>query len=691
MRWRRISALAATALLLFAGGLVALRGLDRAFPPNLDKAAVTSVAVWAADGELLRVFATPDEKIRLAALPEAVDPLFLDLLVAVEDKRFWRHGGVDTLAVLRASWQALRHGRIVSGASTLTMQVARLLEPRPRTLKAKAIEAFRAWQLERRFSKREILGLYMTLAPYGGRIEGLQAASLAWFGKPPQRLRPQEAALLVALPQAPERLRPDRFPEAAAAARAKVLARGRDRGLLGVLPLEVPVPSRLRAWPLLAPHLGRRLAGEGTTATTLDAGLQGRAEALTRQAAEALHPRAGAAVLVVERRSRAVRAYVGSPDFLAAARQGQVDMVAARRSPGSTLKPLIYGLAFDQRLAHPETLVLDAPTGFGPYRPRNFDGVFHGELSLRQALQLSLNIPAVKLMQRVGPGVFVSRLAAQGIDLAYAGGGWPGLAIALGGGALSLEQLTRLYAALADDGVARPLEVVRGAAEQGDAAPTPLFDPAARAQVADILLGAPRPPSALGRFGIAFKTGTSYGFRDAWAVGFDARHVVGVWLGRPDGTPLPEASGFRAAAPLLFRIFDLLPDAPLAPLGPEPPPPGLAKLDVRVTSVAEPAPEIVFPVSGSRLRLGDLPPALTLEASGGKRPLTWLVDGRPVASDSLGRRALWRPRGAGFAEIVVVDAAGRRDAVRLRLTDGTARTDGLPRGRLISRERTGAR
>ena len=679
--WARVYALAAATLLLVAGGKAALLELDSAFPPDLRKAAITSPVARAAEGEILRVFATPDEKIRLGAAPDEVDPLFLELLIAVEDKRFRRHGGVDSLAVLRASWEALRQRRIVSGASTLTMQVARLLEPRPRTLRSKVIEAFRAWQLEQRFTKDEILGLYLTLAPYGGRIEGIQAASLAWFGKPPARLSPQEAALLVALPQAPERLRPDRFPEAAEAARAAALRRGFERGLLASRPPETALPSRMRPWPLLAPHLARRLAGEAEVVTMLDANLQGRVEALARRAAETLHPRAGAAVLVVERHSRAVRAYVGGADFLSSRRQGQVDMVRAHRSPGSTLKPLIYGLAFDLRVAHPETLVLDAPTGFGAYRPRNFDGVFHGELSLREALQLSLNIPAVKLMQRVGPAVFVSRLAAQNIDLAYAGDGWPGLALALGGGALSLEQLTRLYAALADDGIARPLRF--GPLPDASAEPPPLLRAAARAQVGDVLLGAPRPPAALGRAGIAFKTGTSYGFRDAWAIGFDGRHVVGVWLGRPDGTPLPDASGSRTAAPLLFQIFDLLPAAPLTPLAPEPPPHGLAKLNAQTTRVAEPAPEIVFPPAGAQLRLRDLPPALALEASGGKRPLTWLVDGRPVATDSLGRRGLWSPRGAGFAQIVVIDAVGRRDAARLRLTE--QRPEGLPLGRLVPR------
>ncbi len=721
---RGLCLLVSAVLLLVAGGRVGLLQLDRAFPPDLSRAAATSTLVAGAEGEVLRVFATPDEKIRLGppgdgaaglaagrssagplsggALPggalSEVDPLFLKLLVAVEDKRFWRHGGVDPLAVLRAAAQAVRHGRIVSGASTLTMQVARLLEPRPRRLRAKLIEAFRAWQLERRFSKREILDLYLTLAPYGGRIEGVRAASLTWFGKPPGRLSPAEAALLVALPQAPERLRPDRFPAAAQAARAKVLARGVARNLLTPAQAQragaAQPPRRQRPFPLLAPHLARRLlgqtpqgaAGEGALTTTLDAGLQRRATALARQAAARLHPRAGAAVLVVERAGRAVRAYVGAPDFLAAARQGQVDMVTAARSPGSTLKPLIYGLAFELGLAHPETLVVDAPTRFGPYRPQNFDGRFHGELSLRRALQLSLNIPTVKLMQRVGPAVFVARLEQQGLTLDFAGGaaaqGWPGLAIALGGAALSLEELTRLYGALAEEGQAAPLRYLAATAPAAREV-APLLGPRARAQVAEILRGAPRPASALGRGGIAFKTGTSYGFRDAWALGFDAEHLVGVWLGRPDGTPLPEASGMATAAPLLFQVFDLLPAAPLAPRPPERAPAGLARLGPQGAAAAEPAPEIRFPDAGLRLRLDALPPVLALEASGGRRPLTWLVDGVPVPLDSLGRKGLWRPRGAGFAEIVVVDAVGRRDAVRVRLSEG--RSDGLPVGRLNPR------
>jgi penicillin-binding protein 1C len=675
LAWSRLYAAAFAILFLTAGGKAALVELDRAFPPDLAKAGELSSLVRAADGEILRVFPTVDGKIRLPVSLEAVDAGYLDLLVRTEDKRFWRHGGVDPLAVLRAAGQAVRHGRVVSGASTLTMQVARLLEPRPRTLRSKAIEAFRAWQLERRLSKREILETYLRLAPYGGRIEGLRAGSLAWFGKPPTDLSPAEAALLVALPQAPERLRPDRFPEAARAARARLLSRaGRAAEALP------PVPRRLRAWPLAAPHLARRLAPEGEATTTLDAGLQRRVQALARHAAEATHPKASAAVLVVELPERSVRAYVGGADFLSSPRQGQVDMVAAARSPGSTLKPLVYGLAFELGLAHPETLVLDAPVRFGSYRPRNFDGDFHGELTLRAALQLSLNIPAVKLLHRIGPAVFVERLAGQGVALDFAGHDWPGLAIALGGAGLSLEELVRLYAGLADDGQARPLRYLATPEPSNES--MPLLGKTARAQVADILLGAPRPPGALGRGGIAFKTGTSYGFRDAWAAGFDGRYAVGVWVGRPDGTPLPESSGFRTAAPLLFQVFDLLPGAPLAPLPPDAAPPALAALTPRPPGLAEAAPEIAFPQDGAELRLTDLPEVLPLEATGGRRPLAWLVDGRPVPVDSLGRRGHWQPGGAGFSEIVVVDAAGRRDAVRVRLTERTA---GGPRvGRLTA-------
>ncbi|MDH3476106.1 MAG: transglycosylase domain-containing protein, partial [Rhodospirillales bacterium] len=394
MRGRLKRGLAAGGLLLaLAGAAVAL---DRVFPPELSRLGGTSTLVLDSQGRLLRAFTTADGAWRLATVPAQVDPLYLAMLEAYEDRRFRYHPGVDPLAVLRAAGQALRAGRVVSGASTLTMQTARLLEPRPRGLWAKLVEAARALQLEARYGKDRVLGFYLTLAPFGGNLEGLRAASLAYLGKEPVRLTPGEAALLVALPQSPSRLRPDRFPAAARAARDKVLAVMERRGLLSAHQAaearEEPVPRRRRDLPFHAPHLARRLASGGAPVlrTTIDGDLQRALERLAALEMHLLQPRASLAALVVENGSGRVLAYLGSADFFDSARAGQVDMVRAVRSPGSALKPFIYGMAFDELLVHPETIVADLPTRFGDYRPENFQRSYHGEVTVREALQRSL-------------------------------------------------------------------------------------------------------------------------------------------------------------------------------------------------------------------------------------------------------------------------------------------------------------
>ena len=695
------------ALLAVAGLGIATAGLraaDALSPPDLSRLAATGAVVTAADGRVLRLFPSEDGILRLPVRPQdlaEIDPGYRALLLAVEDKRFHRHDGVDPLAVARAALNAAASGQVRSGASTITMQLARLLEPKPRTLAAKLEEMFRAWQLERRFGKDEILAMYLTLAPYGGRVEGLRAAALTWFGKEPQALTRGEAALLVALPQAPARLRPDRAPEAAANARAAILARGATAGVLAPdvaarAALE-PLPDAQRAIAVHAPHLARDLAARAAgqagaggwrrppLATTLDADLQAQVEGILAARAPAYGEAAGIAALVVDNRSRQVLAYAGNADFLDEDRAGHVDMVAAPRSPGSTLKPVIYAMAFDAGLAHPETYVRDAPASFGGYRPRNFGGEYHGDITLREALQLSLNVPAVRLMERLGPPAFVSRLRRAGAALALPDDTAPGLAVALGGIGISLRDLTGLYAALADDGRMRPLLTTPETADLAAADEPPLFGAPARWHVGRILAAASRPADRVAagyaRRGIAFKTGTSYGFRDAWAIGFDRDHTVGVWLGRADGTPLAGITGLTAAAPILFRIFDLLP-AGAPPPGPLPPgtlvaghdglPPPLQRLDGGMAATDalrfdDGAPRITFPPDAAEMDLRDLAGGLPLQAEGGTRPLRWLVDGRPLGSTALSRQATLRPDGPGFLEIAVVDAQGRRDGVALRL------------------------
>lgn len=689
MRWRRWTGAAVAA---FAAAAVAIVALDRLFPPNLQRLDRQSTLVLDRDGTLLQAFTAADGAWRLPVGIDEVDPGYLRMLVAYEDKRFYRHWGVDPLALGRAVVQLAESGRIVSGASTLTMQTVRLLEPRERTVGAKLIEMARALQLEWHYGKRDILDMYLTLAPYGGNLEGLRAASLFYFGREPSHLSISEAALLVSLPQSPERLRPDRNGAAARSQRDKILERMAKLGVLSQRAAAEaagePVPSLRRPAIRRAAHLSERLhgdAGDGQVIeTSIDGTLQAQIEALARRVQDQLEPGATVAVLVVENSMRAVRAYVGSGDFWDTGRYGQNDMVRAIRSPGSTLKPFIYGMAFDELIVHPETIVVDEPMRFGDYAPENFDHFYRGELSAREALQLSLNLPAVALLDRIGPLKLTATLKRAGAPLRLPGEvTMPGLPIALGGVGTSLEDLVKLYAGISDGGMAKPLQFAVDSSAPGEPA-VPLMSPAAAWYITRILEEAPPPPNAIPPqhrkrgHAVAFKTGTSYGFRDAWAIGFDAAFTVGVWIGRPDGTFSPGRIGREAAAPVLYDIFDLLPPVPGAngvanPLRPNGVlvatnaalPAGLQRFEGRGSfanaSLAADIPRISFPIDGATLQLSTAGSyrSLPLEAAGGKMPLLWLVNGEPVASMPFRRKAEWEPDGGGAARITVIDATGQ--------------------------------
>jgi penicillin-binding protein 1C len=673
-------------LMLAAGGLL----LDRMEPPDLSRLADLSVLVEDKDGQLLRAFTARDGSWRLPVDASEVDPRFRRMLLAYEDKRFESHLGIDPLAVLRAAGQFILEGRVVSGASTLTMQTARLLEPRPRSLGAKVREMARALQLEVRFTKQQILSMYLTLAPYGGNLSGIRAASRFYFGKEPRELGGAEAALLVALPQSPERLRPDRAPSAAREARARVLVRVLSAGVLSPAAAReanaAPVPQGRLPATFEAPHLAERLLaaapGRSEIHSLIDSDLQHRLQALaTRQCLE-LEQGATLAILVVENAGRAVRAYIGAADYFDAESRGQNDMVRAIRSPGSALKPFVYALAFDDLLIHPETIVTDRPMRFGDYAPQNFDHRFHGELTAREALQLSLNLPAVALLDRVGPRRFADLFRKVSLPLHLSGPqAVPGLPIVLGGVGTSLEDLVALYAGIADGGSVRALHFT-GEAPLGPA--QKLMSPVAAWYLTRILAETPPPPSWLAGANraraplIAYKTGTSYGFRDAWAIGYTTDYTVGVWVGRPDGSFSPGRMGRDSAAPVLFAVFDQLPlrqQRPVAaPLGalvaanaelPSilqrfDPRPAAARLAAPVA--AREAPRITFPVDGSTVALGHRGqnlPNLPLEADGGALPLLWLVNGRRIDSTPFRRQAQWQPDGPGEARITVIDGAGR--------------------------------
>lgn len=671
------------AAVLAGGAYAGLAGIGHAAPP---KAPDVSREVVDKDGALLRPFALADGRWRLKAGLEDVDPRFLAMLLAYEDRRFYAHGGVDVLALGRAALQALGAGEAVSGGSTLTMQVARLLDaPRARTIPAKIAQMRHALELEAHLSKADILSYYLTLAPYGGNIEGVRAAALTYFGKEPRRLTLGEAALLVALPQSPEARRPDRNPAAARAARNRVLDRLLAQGVLRADEVRVAkaegVPRTRRPMPQWAPHLSEEMVAERPNAIrqrlTLDRELQERLEELVAERTRALGRGLSAAIVVVDNDTADVRAYVGSADFSDRERAGAVDLARAVRSPGSTLKPFIYALAFDDGIAHPVTLIEDTPARFGNWRPENFDLTFQGTISVRKALQLSLNVPAVRLLDAVTPQRLATRLKEAGARLVLPPGAAPALPMGLGGVGIRLVDLAMLYSALARGGEAKPLQVH---ADGGVGAPVrrpALVGQVAAFYVGECLLGTPAPANALGGR-IAFKTGTSYGYRDSWAIGFDGRRTVAVWVGRPDGQPVADLTGRSAAAPLLFDAFARITRRPAA-LGPAPegatmaanmrlPPPqrhfGETGERARI--------HLVFPPDGARLETevgaGDAAESgLPIKVEGGDFPLTILADGAPVASSQDRRTLFWMPGGRGFVRLTVIDARGLTDSVTVRV------------------------
>jgi penicillin-binding protein 1C len=660
-------------------------------PLPLTQAEQVSTTVIDRNGKLLRAYAMADGRWRLPVdAKTGVDPTYLRLLLAYEDKRFFAHGGVDLLALSRAALQLVSRGHIVSGGSTITMQLARLMEPRrERSVHAKLLQIVRAIELERQLSKDQILDLYLALAPYGGNLEGVRSASIAYFGKEPKRLSLAESALLVALPQSPETRRIDRYPDTARAARDRVLDRMVEEGVVSdadaALAKAQPVPRMRRPIPILAPHSADRavaiIRDAPVISLTLDSSLQKMLEALARDRAIALGPNISVAIIAVDNASSEVLARVGSPDYFDGRRAGQVDMTRAVRSPGSTLKPFIYGLAFEDGFVHPESLIDDRPIRFGDYAPQDFDMTFQGTVPVRKALQLSLNVPAIALLDRVGASRLSARLRQAGGNLVLPKDEAPGLAMGLGGVGVTLQDLVQLYSGIPRLGTTRPLrEIVRANDDRRD--PLRLMDQVAAWQVGDVLMGTP-PPENAPQHRIAFKTGTSYGYRDAWSVGFDGRMTIGVWVGRPDGAPVAGLVGRSAAAPILFDAFARTGRLPMAL--PKPPKGVLIASNARlplplrrfrplgelVRSGGDQAPHIQFPLNGSRIDVtgsgGAAPAAMPVKVAGGVLPMTMMVNGSAVGEIDGRRQRLIDPPGPGFARLTVIDATGAADTVVVRI------------------------
>jgi penicillin-binding protein 1C len=688
-RRRAVRAAAATLAVIVLSTLATGAWIVWLGPLPLAQAQQVSTSIVDRNGKLLRAYAMADGRWRLPVdAKTAVDPGYQKLLLAYEDRRFYSHGGVDPFALGRAAFQLVTHGHIVSGGSTITMQLARLMEPRrERSIYAKLRQVVRALEIERQMNKDQILDLYLALAPFGGNLEGVRAASIAYYGKEPKRLSLAEAAVLVALPQSPETRRLDRYPDAARAARDRILDRMVEDGRVSqedaAQAKAVPVPRLRKPMPILAPHSADQAIATVKDADvirlTLDSSLQKVLEALARDRAIALGPNISVAIIAVDNESGDVLARIGSPDYFDDQRAGQVDMTRAVRSPGSTLKPFIYGLAFEDGFVHPESLIDDRPIRFGSYAPENFDMTYQGTVPVRRALQLSLNVPAIALLDRVGASRLATRLKQAGGNLVLPKDEAPGLAMGLGGVGVTLQDLVQLYSGLARLGNTRPLREI---AKDEPRDSLRLMDQVAAWQVGNVLIGTPPPENGV-RNRIAFKTGTSYGYRDAWSVGFDGRMTIGVWVGRPDGAPVAGLVGRTAAAPILFDAFartGKIPAAlPKAPKGALLASNAKLPLPLRrfrpvgelVRTAGERAPHIQFPLNGSRIDVagsaGTQPSAMPVKVAGGVLPMTVLVNGASAGEIDGRRQRLVDPPGPGFARVTVIDATGAADTVVIRI------------------------
>jgi penicillin-binding protein 1C len=523
------------------------------------------------NGELLRVFLSAQEMWQLPVTTDDISPTLKGAVIGYEDRYFRWHPGVNPVSLVRAAVANIRAGHVVQGGSTITMQVARMMEPKSRTIPNKLREIFRALQLELRYSKEEILKFYFNLAPYGGNIVGVGAAAHLYFNKKPQQLSLGECALLAAIPNSPRVLRPDFNFEATTIAREKVLLLLQQQNKVSrqqlAEALDEPLPQKRYAWPFLSPHLAaeliRNYPQHSRLETTIDSRLQRLAQSLLRSHLQPWrqHGISNGAVVIIDNQSREVLALVGSADFFDAGRQGQVNGALAPRSPGSALKPFLYALALDQGLVSPQTMLFDIPVEYAGYRPENYDGIYHGLVSVQAALALSLNVPAVNLSAQLGEEGIYSLLQEAGISTLPKPRDYYGLSLILGGCEVKLIELANLYAGLASGGHFRPYRVLTtqaiGSAKQ-------LLSEGTCYIISEMLSHLRRPDlpavweHSLHLPKIAWKTGTSYGHRDAWSIGYNPQYTIGVWLGNFDGQGVPELVGADVAAPLLFSLFTAL-------------------------------------------------------------------------------------------------------------------------------------
>jgi penicillin-binding protein 1C len=530
-----------------------------------------SPVIQTKDQQLLHSYLTSDEKWRMFTTLEEITPTLKKAIIFKEDQYFYYHFGVNPISIFRAAFNNLFKGRRTSGASTITMQVARMLNPKERSYTNKIIEIFRALQLEWNLTKDEILQLYLNLVPYGGNIEGVKAASLIYFEKMPDHLSIAEITALSIIPNRPNSLRIGRSNDLIKKERDKWLERFELNDLFDSKDiadaLDEELDAKRNVLPRIAPHLSFRLKNEfedeRIIRSSIDLNTQLKVEAIVKNYVLQLYQYniKNAAVLILDNESLTVKAYVGSSDYYSNIDGGQVDGIRAIRSPGSTLKPLLYGLAIDKGMLTPKSIIADVLVNFRGYQPRNYKENFNGNVSMEFALANSLNIPAVKVLDRLQPRIFIEALSRSGFKQIEKDREHLGLSTVLGGCGTTLEELTRLYAAFAHEGKLSNINFLSGDTIQFR---DNVLSEASNYMISEILTGVVRPdlPSqwknSTSLPKVAWKTGTSYGRRDAWSIGFNKKYTVGVWVGNFSGEGVQELTGSDMAAPLLFNIFNAI-------------------------------------------------------------------------------------------------------------------------------------
>ncbi len=554
--------------------LTIVYSLDALFPLPGQKP--FSQIIYAKDGTMLTAYLSPDDKWRMQAHLNQISPYLIKAVIAKEDKLFFLHPGINPVSVARALLQNLITGRRVSGASTITMQVARMLEPGKRTYIKKTAEMFRAFQLELHYSKRQILEMYLSMLPYGGNVEGVKAASYIYFNRPPDKLSLSQAILMAVIPNDPNGLRLDRNDSDARIKRNKWIKKFMSEGVFDnrdlTDALNEPVTAGRHAVENIAPqfclYVSRHFEGNEIK-TSLVPAVQKTAGKLLSSYVRRVRSKqiSNGAVIIIDNKNNSVAGYCGSSDFSDFISSGQVNGVTAVRSPGSALKPILYTMAFDGGLLTPKMKLLDLPTDVNGYEPENYDLKFHGEVTAEFALDNSLNVPAVRLLQHTGLDKFLSVLEKGGFSDIAENKKSMGLSVILGGCGVRLEQLAGFYTVFAEKGVLYPLNYL-ASGKKDERVSLRLFSPAAVYLTGEILTSNERPDcpseflSNTNLPKIAWKTGTSYGKRDAWAIGFNPDYTIGVWMGNFDGKGSPDISGAETAVPLLFELFNSIDYAP---------------------------------------------------------------------------------------------------------------------------------